>query len=176
MNIRHLRQFVRIVIFILLVLLTGCGSSDSISGGSNQNKGTNGILLKTSYLLNGSTVFGAMEMTISFPSGIIITLDPITGSPTADAVKIVGATNSAMTFSSIRYTPASAGSNGTLKLQLYDASGFNGNGTEYVSIQFLALPWFFPKSSDFALSDFSVSDLNGVVSSISSPTITFALN
>ena len=178
MNINLLRQFVRIVIFILpVMLLAGCGGGgDSSSGGSNQSQGTNSVLLKTSHLLNGDTVYGAMEMTISFPSGIIIALDPITGNPAADAVKLVGATNPAMTFSRIKYTPAPAGGNGTLKLQLYDTNGFNGNGTEYLSIQFFALPGIFPKSSDFTLSNFSVSDLNGVVSSISSPTITFAFN
>jgi len=177
MNINLLRQFTRIAIFMLLViLLAGCGSSDSSLGGSNQSQGTNSILLKTSHLLNGDAVYGAMEMTISFPSGIIVTLDPVTCNPAADSVKLVGATNSAMTFSSIKYTPASAGGNGTLKLQLYDANGFNGNGTEYLSIQFFALPGIFPKSSDFTVSNFSVSDLNGVVSSISSPTITFVLN
>ncbi len=166
MNINLFRPCIRAVFFILLVIfLVGCGGG---GGDSNQSQGTTRMLLKTSPLPIGNTVDGSMKMTISFPFGIFIT------DPAADAVKLVGATDPARTVSSIKYTPAPAGGIGTLELDLYDLTGFNG--TEYVSIHFSARPGTFPIETDFRLSNFSVWDLNGADSSIPSPTVTFSLN
>ena len=166
------KHFLRGAALILSALvIAGCGGGGGDTG--QKSSVTSSVLIKTSHLLPGSTVYGAMELTLNFPQGISVQLNPATGEPTTDVVKLVGATDAAMTFTTVKYTPATVSTNGTLKFHIYDTNGFSSiDGKEYVSVQLTALPGFKPKPTDFTLSGFSVSDLNGVVSNPDLPTMT----
>jgi hypothetical protein len=160
----------RAALLLLALVLFGCGS-----GGTTPSKNDSNVRLKTSQLLPSGAVCGALDLTLHFPQGITVQLDSTTGEPLPSVVKLVGATDPAMTFTVVKYTPATSTSQGSLRFQIYNLLGFTSNGNEYIDLQLDITPGFTPKTSDFWFSNFTVSDLNGNVIPLATPTATIEI-
>jgi len=161
----------RAALLLFALAVVGCGS-DGTTPSKNNNSD---VKLKTSQLLPSGAVCGALDLTLHFPQGITVQLDPTTGEPLPSVVKLVGATDPNLTFTVVKYTPATGTTQGSLRFQIYNLLGFTSNGNEYIDLQLDITPGFTPKTSDFWFSNFTVSDLNGIVIPLATPTATIEI-
>ena len=134
---------------------------------SGKNKGgtiappvtpTNGTLkISTS----GPSGIGALDMTIDLPAGTTVAADAATGETAAGVVTISGvAANGSNKLIAAKFTPATSGIYGKLKISMVNSTGF-GPG-ECVTVDFhVATGGSFPAAaSAFAVSGVSAKDLN----------------
>lgn len=152
---------------VLLLLLSGCGGGSGDVNGYVVTQNSK-LTFKTSRLLADGT-YGAMDLTLHFPNGISVQLDPTTGEPTPEVVKLTGASDPTMTLTTVKYSAATAFAGGTLRFQVFNLNGFSPNGNETIEVNLNIAPGFFPKAADFSFSDYLVTDLNGNTSTPALP-------
>ena len=117
----------------------------------------NGILkISTS----GSANIGALDMTVSMPSGVEVAADPDTGEAAAGAVVISGVASSGHNELTTKVTPASDGSPGKLTISIINNNGF-GSG-ECVTVDFhVATGEGFPANADAFTVTADAKDVDG---------------
>lgn len=147
------------ILLMITVLLAGCG------GGSGNGNGTSAsgkvvALIKVVALSTTAEKIGAISATITFPDGIFAKTDVNGAVAVADVVQLLNPSMPAGTIVSVPdYLPATAGQPGLIKFTILNADGFNA--TEEIAINLQIRSGSFPKSSDFALTNFIAKDLNG---------------
>lgn len=160
-RIRH--TLLLAAIAILTLAIAGCGSG-------NNNSSKNGkVTLKVASLLPEGNAYGGLDLTLYFPKGITVQLDPSTGEPLPSVVRLLGATNPALTFITVKYKAATDTASGSLRFQVFDTLGFSSNSNEYIELLLDVTPGFIPKTSDFEFSPFTVTDLAGNVTILPKP-------
>lgn len=149
-----IKQLIHMALWtVLLLVFAGCGSSGS-SSGANANKVKTSV--KTAGLLAGQTL-GAVQLSISFPYGVTVELDPVTHVPSSRVVKLIGAPDQSMVFQSAKYTAATPTTNGLLEFSIFNVAGFGA--MEYIAVQLDISDGFFPNATDFSITKFAVADI-----------------
>jgi len=149
------------IIAALSLAITGCGSGSSSGNRSTKSKTT----VKTAGLLAGETL-GSIQLSISFPYGVYVRLDPISNEPAIDVVQLIGVTNPTInnqgniysaTYKGVKYVAATPSSAGSLSFQIFNVNGFDA--LQYIAIQLDITQGYFPKEDDFHVSDLAVSGI-----------------
>ena len=161
---------IRLILGMILIAagIAGCGG-----GGASGTVGGKAITAaRMPYSATGPTVAG-LQMTINIPLGITVQLDHDSGQVAKSVVHLSGATDPANALVTVDYVPATSSKSGKLEILVADPAGFTVS--ENVTIQLDVTPGFNPKPSDFSISDFIVSDIDGNTVSDLSPTFTVVI-
>lgn len=164
------------VLALATLVLAACGS-----GGGSSSSGNNKVLAvmqTTSPAV--STSIAAISATLTFPEGITVKTDPADPhQPAASVVELVNAPASgSLVFA--RYSAAWSYREpetnklvsfpGKLKFSVMDVNGFTTEEKIYLRLD--VTPGFFPQASDFNLTNYSFSDVNGAILVGVTPTLT----
>jgi hypothetical protein len=166
--------FARFFTILFCALTLGCGSGGGGSAGT-AHPGQVATRIKTSGLLAAGETLGAIKLTLSIPPGVSVPLDPVTHAPASGVVSLVGASDPAMVFQFVRYTPATATVPGSLGFVVVNAQGFGP--VEYIGVQLDVSAGSFPVAGDFIVSDFAVAGISTYTEiPITNPTVTVSIN
>jgi hypothetical protein len=146
-----------------MISLSGCGGGGGGEGTpapQPATQPTSAVLnISTQGTLPGGTQIGGLDVTLALPAGV--TVKSVTSPPETDSGVVVtsgvAAANSTVLST---YTAAAGASAGKVRVLLANPNGF-GTG-EFMTIHCDIAPGNTPTASDFILSGFVASDLNGV--------------
>jgi hypothetical protein len=162
----------RFFTLLLCAAMLGCGSGGGAGTGHSSQALTK---IKTAGLLAAGETLGAIKLTLSIPPGVTVPLDPVTHEPASGVVSLVGASDPAMVFQLVRYTPATATLPGSLGFIVVNAQGFGP--VDYIGVQLDISAGFFPVAGDFVVSDFAVAGITNYSEiPITNPTVTVNIN
>jgi hypothetical protein len=155
--------------FLFLVLgLAGCGGG----GGGDDGGSSAGVVSASISTVAGageSVPIGGLQVTLHLPPGVIVKTDPQTGEVAEGVVEFVGTADPALVFIDVRYIPPVGTAGGGVKFIIVNTVGFQAG--EFIHLQLDIAPGRFPKETDFGLSEFYASDLNGVAIPNLTPTL-----
>lgn len=163
------------VVIICGLFLAACGSGGGNADGQKPVKAV--AVMSTTSISTPRPAIAAISATLTFPMGVTVktTGDPY--QPAASVVQLVNAPASgALLFA--RYSAAASFKDGSgktvttpgkLKFSVIDASGFSE--AEQIMINLDITPGYFPVSSDFAIINYTFSDINGYILSGITPTL-----
>ncbi len=143
-----------VLLLAMTVALSACGNGTTNSGGQQARAS-----LKTSDLLATGYVIAGIDVTLSFPVGVTVKTDPVTGQVASGVVTITGVPNTSTTLVDAVYTPATASQRGSLRIMVANATGFSA--PEYITVNLDISEGYQPTASEFSLSNFAASDLDG---------------
>lgn len=157
----------RMVLIFMLLGIAGCGGGESQVGGGGAPRA---MMTAVNMPTSPSQSVGGLQLTLNIPNGVTARVNPATGQVASDVVQLVGATDQTKVYSAVDYTPATAVASGKLKFMVIDTLGFISG--EYLTIRLDVVQGFFPVATDFSISDYVISDLNGVTINGLTPTFT----
>lgn len=152
-----------ISISLLAFAASGCGSSSDDSSGGRSRAKTSVKMLKT---YNGKTL-GAVQISISIPYGVTVTLDPLTQEPAKDVVQLIGVANQVIQYQGQNYSvvyetnsykAATPTTPGSLDFTIINVNGFGD--LEYIAIQLDLTDGFTPPTKqDIGILQYAVADI-----------------
>lgn len=141
---------------LTIVGVAGCGGG----GGGDDDGNVSAVKasLGTAGLLEGGQQIGGVQMTLHIPLGVTVKTDPQTGEVSNEVVRLIGAATSGTSVGAVYVAPSET-AQGELQFLVVNAYGFAPG--EIIEIQLDITAGYFPVASDFSLSEFTASDLDG---------------